>query len=418
MATDALSRVLGRLQDLPSISLPTDYPRPIGTNKLIEAAHTTNLSEQTSLALLKLALHTHNSDAEDDAQNTDSRPSAFHLLLAAFIVLLHRYTGDTDIVIGSSSAAASIPLILRLGADPSDTFWSIVCRVQSVEKEAEADILPYETIIQALRKDKEDTLENTRPLFRVRFFDETDQPRENFIRSTSLTSDLTIFVTRPAATTRSSLAPQIALRILYNSLLFSPVRISFIVDQLSVLLRKVSANPAALVGSVPLLTNSQRADLPDPTADLHWCDWKGAITDVFSRNAIRWPDRSCVIQSLSSTTPDGRQDGRTYTYSDIRRASNILAHHLLHGGIKREEVVMIYAYRSVELVVAVMAVLKAGATFSVIGVSFFGSSNVNRVVIHTLSPRSRISSITATGILASRSAARTCGSRWGWEDLA
>ncbi|KAF8434536.1 hypothetical protein L210DRAFT_3553148 [Boletus edulis BED1] len=350
MAANALSRVSARLQNLPSMSLPTDYPRPIGTNKLIEAAHTANLPELTSLALLKLALQTHDGDTEDDdAQATDTSPSAFHLLLAAFTVLLHRYTGDTDIVIGSSSAAASAPLILRLAVDPSDTFWTIVRRVQFVEKEAEADVLPYETIVQALRKDKEDTVESSRPLFRVRFFDETDEPRENFIHSTSLTSDLTIFVTRPPATTRSSLAPRIALRILYNSLLFSPVRISFIVDQLSVFLRNISASPAASVGSVPLLTNGQKAHLPNQTADLHWCDWKGAITD-----------------SVSTTTPDVIQDARTYTYGDIRRASNILAHHLLQGGIKREEVVMIYAYRSVELVVAVMAVLKAGATFSVI----------------------------------------------------
>ena len=372
MAANVLSRVLARLQNLPSMSLPTDYPRPVGTNKLIEAAHTADLSDQTSLALLKLALHTRDGDADDDdTPDADSSPSAFHLLLAAFAVLLHRYTGDTDIVIGSSSAAASAPLILRLTVEPSDTFWSIVRRVQLVEKEADADVLPYETIVEALRKDKENTIETTRPLFRVRFFDETDEPRENFIRSTSLTSDLTVFVTRPPATTRSSLAPRIALRILYNSLLFSPTRISFIVDQLSTLLRKVSANPTAIVGSVLLLTNSQRAHLPNPTADLHWCDWKGAITDVFSRNAIRWPDRPCVIQSFSSTTQDGIQDARTYTYGDIRKASNILAHHLLQGGIQREEVVMIYAYRSVELVVAVMAVLKAGATFSVIGMSLF-----------------------------------------------
>ncbi|KAF9226319.1 alpha-aminoadipate reductase Lys1p [Gyrodon lividus] len=369
MAADALSRVLARLQNLPSMSLPTDYPRPSGANKLIEAVHVADLSEQTSLALLKLALHTDDVGAEDEetqTPTTENRPPAFHLLLAAFTVLLHRYTGDTDIIIGSSSAAASAPLILRLAVDPSDPFWSIVRRVQHVEKEAESDVPPYETIVNALRKDKEDTVENTRPIFRVRFFDETDQPRENFIRSTSLTSDLTIFVTRPPATTRSSLAPRISLRILYNSLLFTPVRISFIVDQLSVLLRKVSANPAALIGSVPLLTNSQKERLPSPTADLHWCDWKGAITDVFSRNAICWPDRPCVIQSNSSTTSDETQEARTYTYGNIRRASNILAHHLLQGGVKREEVVMIYAYRSVELVVAVLAVLKTGATFSVI----------------------------------------------------
>ena len=362
MAVDALSRVLVRLQNLLSMSLPTDYPRAVGTNKLIEAAHVADLSEQTSLALLKLAVHTEDDDVE--AEEPRNTPSAFHLLLAAFTVLLHRFTGDTDVVVGSSSGSASAPLLLRLAVDPTDTFWSVVRRVQQVEKEAEADVLPYETIVKALHKDQEDQVH---PIFRVRFFDETDRPRENFIRSTSLTSDLTIFVTRPPATARSSLAPQVSLRILYNSLLFSPIRISFVVDQLSILLRRVSVQPDAPIGSVPLLTPRQCEQLPVPTADLNWCDWKGAITDIFSRNAQRWPERRCVIQSIPATTLDAPQDIRMYSYGDIRRASNILAHYLMQGGVQREEVVMIYAYRSVELVVAIMAVLKVGATFSVIG---------------------------------------------------
>ncbi|KAL4068584.1 hypothetical protein V8B97DRAFT_1973578 [Scleroderma yunnanense] len=383
MVVDSLSRVLARLQNLPSMSLPTDYPRPVGTNKLIEAAHIADLSEQTSLALLKLAVHTEDNNIDvEEPQNMESTPSAFHLLLAAFTVLLHRYTGDTDVIIGSSSAAASAPLILRLAVDPADTFWSVVRRVQQVEKEAEADVLPYETIVQALHKDHEDQVH---PIFRVRFFDETDRPRENFIRSTSLTSDLTIFVTRPPATTRSSLAPQISLRILYNSLLFSPIRISFVVDQLSVLLRRVSAHPGAPIGSVPLLTPGQRERLPNPTADLHWCDWKGAITGIFSQNAQRWPERRCVIQSVPAASFDVPQDTRVYSYGDIRRASNVLAHYLLQGGVQREEVVMIYAYRSVELVVAVMAVLKIGATFSVIDPAYPASRQV--IYLQVAQPR-------------------------------
>ncbi|EGO03599.1 hypothetical protein SERLA73DRAFT_101841 [Serpula lacrymans var. lacrymans S7.3] len=367
MSSDRLSRVLGRLQNLPSISLPTDYPRPTGPNRLVEAVHFADLSDQTSLSLLKLALHTEDDRVEEDDDSfSESRPSAFHLLLAAFAVLLHRYTADTDLVIGSSSASARDPLILRLSVDPTDPFWAVVRRVQHVEREAESDVLPFETIVQALEKNKEDSGETSRPIFRVRFFDETDEPTENFIRSTSLTSDLTIFVTRPPASTRASLAPHISLRIIYNSLLFTSARISSIVDQLSVLLRKVSSNPLASVGSVPLLTPSQRDTLPNPTADLHWCDWKGAITDVFSTNARRWPDRPCVIQSLPALSLNEPQETVTYNYGAIRRASNILAHYLLRGGIQREEVVMVYAHRSVELVVAVMAVLKAGATFSVI----------------------------------------------------
>jgi L-2-aminoadipate reductase len=355
MADGRVSRVVARLQNLPSISLPTDYPRPTSGNRLVEAAITADLSEQTSLGLLKLALFNENQD-DEDGQQVQNPPSAFHLLLAAFAVLLHRYTGDQDLVIGSSSAFARDPLVLRLSVDPTDTFWTVVRKVQHVEQEAESDILPYETIVKALRKDKDD-----QPLFRVRFFDETDQAKENFIRTTSLTSDLTVFVSRGVASTRASLAPLISLRILYNSLLFTQSRISGIVDQLSVFLRKVASKPLAHVSAVSLLTHVQREILPSPTSGLDWCGWKGAITDIFSQNARAFPERPCVIQTSNT------QMSHIFSYGTIRCTSNILAHHLLQNGIQREEVVMIYAHRGVELVVAVMAVLKAGATFSVIG---------------------------------------------------
>ncbi|KAF8999093.1 alpha-aminoadipate reductase Lys1p [Cyathus striatus] len=347
MAAERLERVLSRLQNLPSISLPTDYPRPT-------TAHAAQLSEQTSLSLLKLT---------NMRRCPWKRPSAFHLLLAAFTVLLHRYTGDTDIVIGSSSAGARDPLVLRLSVDPTDPFWAIVRRVQQVEKEAESDALPFDVITRALSKGKEGL---EAPIFRVRFFDETDEPSENFIRSTSLTSDLTVFVTRPPASTRDLLAPRISLRILYNSLLFTPSRITYIVDQLSTLLRKVSANPLSQVGSVPLLTPTQKVQLPDPTGDLNWCDWKGAITDVFSHNARLFPERPCVVQSIPAASLGEPQTRVVYSYGIILHASNVLAHHLISSGVQREEVVMVYAHRSVDLVIAVMAVLKAGATFSVI----------------------------------------------------
>ncbi|KAL1749408.1 hypothetical protein FB107DRAFT_280838, partial [Schizophyllum commune] len=170
----------------------------------------------------------------------------------------------------------------------------------------------------------------------------------------SATSDLTVFITRGSASSHASLAPRISLRIVYNSLLFTHAHIAHIVEQLSVLLRKASTNPVLPVGSIPLLTPSQREKLPNPTADLDWCGWKGAITNVFTRNAKQWPDRPCVIQS----------EKITFSYGAICHASNVLAHHLLSAGVQREEVVMVYTHRSVDFVVAVMAVLKVGATFS------------------------------------------------------
>ena len=110
------------------------------------------------------------------------------------------------------------------------------------------------------------------------------------------------------------------------------------------------------------MTYSEPMAPPDPTTDLHWSGYRGAIHEIFARNARAFPDRVCVIE-----TPDqnGQQE-RVFTYQHIHEASNALAHHLVDSGLQHGEVVMIYAFRGVDLVVAVMGVLKAGATFSVI----------------------------------------------------
>ena len=101
--------------------------------------------------------------------------------------------------------------------------------------------------------------------------------------------------------------------------------------------------------------------LPDPTADLHWSDYQGAIHDRFAENATKHPDRVCVIETASRTAPQ-----REFTYQQIHEASNVIAHYFLHHGIERGDVIMIYAYRGVDLCIAILAVLKAGATFSVV----------------------------------------------------
>ncbi|KAH8601045.1 L-aminoadipate-semialdehyde dehydrogenase large subunit [Bisporella sp. PMI_857] len=105
--------------------------------------------------------------------------------------------------------------------------------------------------------------------------------------------------------------------------------------------------------------------IPDPTADLHWSAFRGAIQDIFAANAEAHPDRTCVVETASGNAPR-----REFTYRQINEASNILAHHLVKSGIQRGEVVMSYSHRGVDLVVTVMGILKAGATFSVIDPSY------------------------------------------------
>lgn len=96
--------------------------------------------------------------------------------------------------------------------------------------------------------------------------------------------------------------------------------------------------------------------LPDPTSDLHWSDYRGAIHDIFAANAEKYPERTCVVETLSESS-----SRRSFTYRQIHYASNLLANYLVAKGIGHGDVVTVYAYRGVDLVVAVMGVLKSGS---------------------------------------------------------
>lgn len=110
------------------------------------------------------------------------------------------------------------------------------------------------------------------------------------------------------------------------------------------------------------VNGSSHAVLPDPTANLNWSDFRGTISDFFAANAAKHPEKLCV-QETGNSDGSGR---RSFTYSQIHRASNVVAQHLVRNGIQRGEVVMVFAYRGVDLVVAYMGVLKSGAAVSVL----------------------------------------------------
>ncbi|KAI2634540.1 putative aminoadipate protein [Xylaria nigripes] len=103
------------------------------------------------------------------------------------------------------------------------------------------------------------------------------------------------------------------------------------------------------------------AQLPDPTADLEWSGYAGSIHEALRLQAEKHPDRICVVETKSSTTPE-----RRFTYREIYQATNTLAHYLHDAGITNGDVVMIWAHRSVDLVVSLMGTLAAGATMTVL----------------------------------------------------
>ncbi|CAG8507913.1 10748_t:CDS:10 [Acaulospora morrowiae] len=369
-----LERWKTRLRNLTEIQLPTDYPRPLPP-RVIEAVKILNLPESTALAVLQLSLDfpsntvpahptkpsIFNITTSQDSGSFYEHPSPFTILLAAFTLLLYRYTSDEDITVGSSSDTRN-PLVLRVNISPTDTFEQVVLKI---EREATADEVPFNLLLSSLFSDKNqqknvshsDAMQS--PLFRVRFFNQTDIPEIPVLQATSLTTDLTVTITSHSSSSlRHALLPAIEICISYNQVLFSEKRISYMLDQLNAIINYSSLHRETCVAEIPLSTGQC---LPDPRADLQWSEFRGAITDIFSANAKKMPDRRCVIESVI-----GSDRKRVFTYRHINEASNIVAHYLIANKIEREDVVMIYAYRGVDLVIAIMGVLKAGATFSVI----------------------------------------------------
>lgn len=276
---------------------------------------------------------------------------------------MFRYTPDPSLVICTSSQEATLPLLLKLDVAAENTFFDVLKQIMDREQEATEDALPVSQLVDHLKPEG--------PLFRVRFFDSTQVPTD---ATTSLTTDLTLFLLAAQSetpATRTSI-PALYLRLAYNSLLFTQSRMSALLESLLQLLTSAAtAGPAHPIGSLPIRTSSQVATLPDPAADLDWCGFVGAIPDIFSANAKANPDSVCVVQSQledGQTVFDGPSRGqRTFTYRQIDEASNVIAHALVKNGLERGEVVMVYAARSVEMVVCVMGILKAGGVFSVVG---------------------------------------------------
>jgi L-2-aminoadipate reductase len=94
------------------------------------------------------------------------------------------------------------------------------------------------------------------------------------------------------------------------------------------------------------------ARLPDPTVPLDWSGYAGSIQSHFSKIAEGHPDRICVTETASLESPE-----RSFTYRQIYEASNTLAHYLCDHGVHVGDTVMIFAYRSVELVISMMGIL-------------------------------------------------------------
>lgn len=316
----------------PTLSvLPHDFIRP-ADNKVIEA--TTSFKVPSS------------SELESIASQVEGATS-FTVGLAVFGTLIYRFTGDDDIVLSTDAEKGGDEFVVRFTVSPTATFLELVNQVTDLYNSNSSIAVDFDDLSSAIMAANK--IDAKPQLFRLSFQHGNDH---QLLSEYGSVRDLSIFVNGDSYD------------IYYNALLYKSERMNIIGTQFNQFISSVIAAPSAPITKVSLVTPVQHDLLPDPTTDLDWSGYRGAIHDIFQENAAKFPERVLAIETPSFLTPE--RQSREFTYKQINETSNIVGNYLVQTGIQRGDVVMIYSSRGVDLLVSVLGVLKAGATFSVI----------------------------------------------------
>ncbi|BAT53521.1 Amino acid adenylation [Nostoc sp. NIES-3756] len=340
-----------QLKDAPALlSLPTDRPRPAvqtynGTHQ--EFA----LSGELTNKLTKLS--------------QEQGVTLFMTLLAAFDTLLYRYTGTEDILVGSPIANRDRSeiegligffvntLVMRTDLAGNPSFSELLGRVRFMAMEAYThQDLPFEMLVEALQPER--NLSYT-PLFQVMFVLQNAPTSELEltgltvsrlpIRGTTSRFDLTLSMEY----TPTGLAGWWE----YNTDLFDASTIERMTNHFVTLLEGIIANPEQRISQLPLLTTVEQQQL--------LIDWNDTFVD--------YPLHKCIHQLFEEQvelTPDtvavefGNQQ---LTYSQLNYRANQLAHYLQSVGVKPDTLVGLCVERSLEMVIGLLGILKAGAAY-------------------------------------------------------
>ncbi len=335
--------------NLPMLELPTDYPRPpIQTFR--GATRDLRISAELSSALHQLSQR--------------EGCTLFMLLLAAFLVLLHRYSGQDDIVVGSPIANRTYneiegligffvnTLALRGDLRGNPSFRELLRRVRDTTLRAYAhQDLPFERLVEELRPERD--MSRT-PLFQVMFVlqnapMQTLELPELTLKAQELATDSAKFDLLLALMERPN---GLIGGIEFNTDLFAPATIERMIGHFQELLAGIVADSDQPIASLPLLIATEREQIlrewnrsaADPAP--------GCVHHLLEAQVCRSPDAVALIHNDVQVT-----------YSALNRRANQLAHYLRSLGLGPDRAAALLMPRSLELVLAVLAVLKAGAAY-------------------------------------------------------
>ncbi|HYO58031.1 amino acid adenylation domain-containing protein, partial [Archangium sp.] len=334
-----------------ALELPTDRPRP-----QVQTFRGSQVKVQLPLALSQ----------EVRALSQREGTTLFMTLLAAFQVLLARYSGQRDIVVGTPIAGRNRQevegligffvntLALRADVRGSLSFKELLAQVRETCLGAYAhQELPFEQIVDALQLERD--LSRT-PLFQVQLFVLEDELARTMelgglslkpleVELAAAKFDLVVGLQETGQGLLSAWQ--------YNTDLFDGETVARMAGHFQKLLEGLVARPEQRLSELPLLTaeerhrllvewNSERAEYPTDRT----------IHQLFEEQVERTPDAPAVDFM-----------GTQLTYAELNRRANQVAHHLRTLGVGRETLVGICVERSLEMVVGILGILKAGGAY-------------------------------------------------------
>ncbi|MEA2562151.1 MAG: hypothetical protein QOH06_3655 [Acidobacteriota bacterium] len=340
-----------RLQGAPEvIELPTDRPRP-STQSFRGANFSFALPAGLQSGLRDLSRR----------QGT----TLFMTVLAAFQLLLHRYTGQDDIVVGSPIAGRNRveienligcfvnTLVLRLSFAGAPTFLELLARAREVSLEAYAhQDLPFEKLVEELQPKR--SLSH-QPLFQVAFaLDSSTEARSEAqgvalrpfeIGSASTKFDWVLMMQETRGGVSGSWS--------YSTDLFDRSSMARTLDHLITLLEGIVQDPGCDPALLPMLSAAERQQVV-----IEWNDTEAPLVatrfihDLFAAQVESAPDAPAALTG-----------GGQFTYREVDQRSNQLAHALRRLGVGPGASVAVLLERSLEMVPALLAILKTGGAY-------------------------------------------------------
>ncbi len=345
---DQLAYWRDRLHDLAAVELPADRARP-PVRSARGAAHPFTVPALLVARLREVA--------------RDHGATLFMTLVAAVQALLARYCGEEDIAVATATSGRDRPevenligffvntVVLRSRAEAALPFGDFLRRVRSTVLDAFAHAeVPFQRVVEAVGPERDPS----RPPLTGVAVTMTSLPDTGpdaagvraevlappvVVNSTDLTFD---FVERDGDLSAS---------LAYATDLFTADTAARVAASLVTLLGSIASDPYCPLADLPIADEAETSALV-ARSGVEGAPPPRTVPDLFADQVARAPHAPAVIDA-----------GRTLGYAELDRATNRLARLLRNRGVGAEDIVAVAVPRSAEMVVAVLAVLKAGAAY-------------------------------------------------------